>query len=195
MGADPGIPWTSTPAVNRSYREFARHYGFEIDPTPPRAPNENANLERFVRTIKEECLDRMIFFGAPMLRRATSEFLAHYHRERNHRGLGNRLIDPEESVGRREGKVVCHRRLGGLLRYYYRRAGRGRSGSGRCPHWMTSIGSERPNWRADSHPSAVVMAGWGRKRVVNSPVTCGCPASSSSILFLDSTPPPVHPPR
>ena len=61
---------------------------------PPRSPNLNAYAERLVRTIKESCLERMIFFGETSLRKAIAEFVAHYHLERNHQGLGNRLIVP-----------------------------------------------------------------------------------------------------
>jgi len=62
---------------------------------PPRSPNLNAYAERFVRSIKEECLDRMILVGQGALRRAVTEFVAHYHRERNHQGLRNRLSQSE----------------------------------------------------------------------------------------------------
>ena len=89
---------------------------------PPRSPNLNAYAERFVRTIKESCLDRMIFFGQPSLRRAINEFLEYYHHERNHQGLENRLIDPLTVVGSVDGDVACRERLGGVLRYYYRDA-------------------------------------------------------------------------
>jgi hypothetical protein len=89
---------------------------------PPRSPNLNAHLERFMRSLREECLDRMIFFGDQSLRRALKEFEAHYHHERNHQGLDNELIDPREEVGRTEGVLECRERLGGLLRYYHRRA-------------------------------------------------------------------------
>ena len=82
----------------------------------------NAHLERFHRSLKEECLDRMIFFGENSLRRAIDAFLVHYHSERNHQGIGNRLIEPGKDVGRRVGDVVCRERLGGMLRYHYRRA-------------------------------------------------------------------------
>src|SRR5215469_4284432 len=64
---------------------------------PPRSPNLNAYAERFVRSIKESCLDRMIFFGEGSLRKGIHEFVLHYHSERNHQGLGNRLIVPENS--------------------------------------------------------------------------------------------------
>jgi len=89
---------------------------------PPKSPNLNAHIERFHRSIKEESLNRMIFFGENSLRKAIDEFLTHFHSERNHQGLGNRLIEPGEEVGRREGQVVCRERLGGMLRYYYRKA-------------------------------------------------------------------------
>jgi putative transposase len=62
---------------------------------PPRSPNLNAHAERFVRSIKESCLERVILFGETSVRKATAEFVAHYHRERNHQGLENRLISPE----------------------------------------------------------------------------------------------------
>ena len=62
---------------------------------PPRSPNLNAHAERFVRSIKESCLERMILFGEESLRTAISNFVAHYHTERNHQGLANRLISPE----------------------------------------------------------------------------------------------------
>lgn len=88
--------------------------------TPFQAPNANAHAERFVRSIKEECLDRMILFGESHLRRALSEYLAHYHGERNHQGIGNELIEHVRSTG--DGEVVCRERLGGLLRYYHRAA-------------------------------------------------------------------------
>ena len=89
---------------------------------PPRSPNLNAHVERFFRSIKEGCLNRMIFFGEPTLHKAIQEFMTYYHHERNHQGLENRLIDPYEDVGKPEGSVNCNERLGGMLRYYYRKA-------------------------------------------------------------------------
>jgi transposase InsO family protein len=89
---------------------------------PPRSPNLNAYAERFVRTIKESCLNRLILFGEHSVRTATSEFIAHYHVERNHQGLRNRLISPEPLTGSVAGAVERRERLGGLLNYYYRSA-------------------------------------------------------------------------
>ena len=89
---------------------------------PARTPNLNAHLERFNRSLKEECLDRMIFFGESSLRNAVREFLVHYHTERNHQGMDNRILEPGGEVGRTSGDVERRERLGGLLSYYYRKA-------------------------------------------------------------------------
>ena len=70
---------------------------------PPRSPNLNAYAERFVRTIKESCLDRLILFGEDALRTAVREFVAHYHGERNHQGIGNLLIFPDPGLSGRDG--------------------------------------------------------------------------------------------
>jgi putative transposase len=95
--------------------------GIRVVLTPYRAPNANAYAERFVRSIKEECLDRMIPFGERHLRRAVTEYVEHYHRERNHQGLDNTLINagPHRPTGRR---IRRWPRLGGLLNYYERAA-------------------------------------------------------------------------
>jgi len=71
-------------------------------------------------SIKEECLSRMIFFGERSLQRATREFAAYYHEERNHRGIANRLISPKRCAGTFGKPVRCSERLGGLLRFYHR---------------------------------------------------------------------------
>jgi putative transposase len=89
---------------------------------PPRSPNLNAYAERFVRTIKEGCLERMILFGEDSLRTAIREFVAHYHFERNHQGLGNRLIISSDPSPAKTGTVQTRRRLGGMLNYYYHEA-------------------------------------------------------------------------
>jgi transposase InsO family protein len=79
----------------------------------------NAYAERFVRSIKESCLDRMILFGERSLRRAVREFVAHYHFERNHQGLDNQLIFPETSAAEPGAPIECRQRLGGMLKYYH----------------------------------------------------------------------------
>jgi transposase InsO family protein len=89
---------------------------------PPRSPNLNAYAERFVRSIKEECLNRMILVGQGSLRRAIDEFMSHYHLERNHQGLGNQLIREPVRNERADGPVHRRQRLGGMLSFYYRAA-------------------------------------------------------------------------
>jgi putative transposase len=95
--------------------------GIRVVHTPYRAPNANAYAERFVRSIKEECLNRLIPVGEQHFRRAVAEFVAHYHGERNHQGLGNELIERAAADGGL-GRVRRHRRLGGLLNFYARAA-------------------------------------------------------------------------
>ena len=75
--------------------------GVQLVRTPFRAPNCNAYAERFVRSIKEECLDRIVPLGERHFRRTLKAFVVHYHRERNHQGLGNELID---NAGYRQGR-------------------------------------------------------------------------------------------
>jgi hypothetical protein len=88
--------------------------------TPWRAPNAIAHAERFVRSIKQECLDRVIPLGERHFRHTVSEYIAHYHRERNHQGVANELIDvtlPNRSEGPiRPSTTRC------LLNYYERAA-------------------------------------------------------------------------
>ena len=89
---------------------------------PVRAPNCNAFAERFVRSIKDECLDHMILFGEASLRRALGAYVAHYHAERNHQGVGNRLLEPLAKVDSANDQIHCRERLGGMLNFYYREA-------------------------------------------------------------------------
>ena len=99
-----------------------RSVGIEAVKLPPRSPNLNAFAERFVRSIKFECLDRMIFFGEASLRRAITEYIEHYHVERPHQGIGNVVPFPLEQADSppRAGPIICRERLGGLLRSYER---------------------------------------------------------------------------
>lgn len=110
------------PLFTAEFRSTLAAAGVESLRLPARSPNLNAYAERFVRTIKESCLERMILFGENSLRRATREFLAHYHRERNHQGLNNRLIFPSPAGAIPTAPIQCRQRLGGMLNYYYRQA-------------------------------------------------------------------------
>jgi putative transposase len=109
------------PLFTTEFQSILTSVGVQCVKLPPRSPNLNAHAERFVRSIKESCLDRLILFGEGSLRRAICEFVTHYHHERNHQGLGNRLIasnpDPQAT-----GSVCRRERLGGMLNYYYRAA-------------------------------------------------------------------------
>jgi len=89
---------------------------------PARSPNLNAFAERWVRSVKEECLSHLILVGEGSLRRALNQYLPHYHEERNHQGKGNVLLFPKVNPSSREQPVQCRERLGGLLRYYHREA-------------------------------------------------------------------------
>jgi putative transposase len=89
---------------------------------PARSPNLNAYAERWVRSIKSECLSKVILFGDRSLRRAVSEYVAHYHAERNHQGKSNALLFPDAAEMRGSRPVRCRERLGGLLRYYHQDA-------------------------------------------------------------------------
>lgn len=111
------------PLFTKAFAETLKAAGVDVVKLPPKSPNLNAYAERFVRSIKSECLERMIFFDESHLRQAIEQYIEHYHDERNHQGLDNRLVAGRpEDPGPDEGRVECRQRLGGLLRYYYRRA-------------------------------------------------------------------------
>ena len=102
-------------------RERLGEAGIRVVQTPYRAPNANAYAERFVRSIKEECLNRVIPLGERHFRRTIGEFVAHDHRERNHQGLENALIEGGPAVTT-VGRIYRRQRLGGLLNHYARAA-------------------------------------------------------------------------
>ena len=109
------------PKWTRAMEEVLRTAGVRVVRTPPAAPNCNAHAERFVRSIKEECLDRVLPLGEWHLRRLIREFVAHYHIERNHQGIGNALIDRPLAQAA-TGPIRRRQRVGGVLSYYYRAA-------------------------------------------------------------------------
>jgi putative transposase len=102
-------------------RERLGAAGIRVVQTPFQAPNANAYAERFVRSIKEGCLNRVIPFGERHCRRTIAEYVEHYHRERNHQGLENELIEGAPAVDP-IGRIRRRQRLGGLLNYYCRAA-------------------------------------------------------------------------
>ena len=105
----------------RAVRARLGEAGIRVVQTPYRAPNANAYAERFVRSIKQECLDRVIPFGERHLRRTIAEYVEHYHRERNHQGIENTLIEGAPATGL-VGRIRRRPRLGGVLNYYERAA-------------------------------------------------------------------------
>ncbi len=105
-----------------AFRGLLEESGVKIVRLPRKSPNLNAYAERFVLSIRRECLNRIVPLGVGHLRRAVNQYLEHYHTERHHQGLGSELIDPGPTANRAEGTVVCRERLGGMLRYYYREA-------------------------------------------------------------------------
>ena len=107
---------------SEAFRKTLQNEGIESVRLPARSPNLSPHIERFMRSTKQESLDRLIFFGVRSLENATRQFLEHYHGERNHAGLGNKIIEPSGEVGSTEGVIQCRERLGGQLRYYYRDA-------------------------------------------------------------------------
>jgi transposase InsO family protein len=110
------------PLFTADFLEMIADAGVESVKLPSRSPNLNAYAERFVRSIKESCLNRVIFFGEESLRTAIQNFVAHYHSEGNHQGLANQLISPEAGHLDNAGEVQRRQRLGGMLNYYYRAA-------------------------------------------------------------------------
>jgi putative transposase len=91
---------------------------------PARSPNLNCYAERWVRSVKEDCLSRLILFGQSSLKRALQQYQVHYHEERNHQGKDNRLLFPRQTPPARRAQqpVQFQQRLGGLLKYCYRKA-------------------------------------------------------------------------
>jgi putative transposase len=107
------------PLFTNGLRMILRSSGIETVKLPPKSPNLNAYAERFVRSIKEECLNHLILSSEEQLRYVLSEYLAYYHMGRVHQGLG-RIIDPKHEGN--AGEIFCIERLGGLLKSYHRKA-------------------------------------------------------------------------
>jgi transposase InsO family protein len=112
------------PLFTAAFENILASVGLTSVKLPPQSPNLNAYAERFVRSIKESCLDRLILFGEASLRKAIQHFILHYHEERNHQGKGNQLLFPRAVLSNAplHGNVRCQQRLGGLLKYYHREA-------------------------------------------------------------------------
>ncbi len=110
------------PLYTVAFRQLLEDSGCKVLRLPARSPNLNAFAERFVLSVKSECLDKIVPLGERHLRASLRSFVEHYHRERHHQGLDNQLIQPSSSHAIDGGPVKCHERLGGTLKFYYREA-------------------------------------------------------------------------
>ncbi len=110
------------PLYSAAFRSILKESGVSVVRLPSRSPNLNSFAERFVRSIKSECLSRIIPLGERHLRHLISEYMGHYHCERNHHGVDNCLLIPAPSCSNTNGPVLKRERLGGVLNYYYRDA-------------------------------------------------------------------------
>jgi transposase InsO family protein len=110
------------PLYTGEFRAAMKRGGVEVLRLPPSSPNLNAFAERFVLSIRSECLDRIVPLSEAHLRRSISEYLRHYHFERNHQGLGNELIEASPAAANTNGRIERRERLGGLLTFYTRSA-------------------------------------------------------------------------
>jgi transposase InsO family protein len=106
-----------------AFKQMLDESGVKRLPLPPRSPNLNAIAERWVRSVKSESLSQLILFGERSLHHVLSQYLAHYHEERCHQGLGNVIPFPVRQVANDyEGPIGCRERLGGMLKFYARKA-------------------------------------------------------------------------
>ncbi len=109
------------PLYTKVFEEILSSGGVHPVRLPARSPNLNAYAERFVRSIKDECLNRVVPLGEGHLRRLVHEYVEHYHRERNHQGRDNQLLE-RAPPARLDADIRRRERLGGLLSFYYREA-------------------------------------------------------------------------
>ena len=110
------------PVYTAAFRKMLGVSGVKVLRLPARSPNLNAHVERFVLSIKSECLDKIVPLGEAHLRWAVAQYVLHYHSERPHQGLEGELIAEDGRAGPAEGEVRCRERVGGMLKFYYREA-------------------------------------------------------------------------
>ncbi len=110
------------PLYTCAFLEILQSSGVRPIKLPPRSPNLNAYAERFVRSIKEGCLNRVVLLGEGHLHLVVHEYVQHYHLERNHQGLDNQLLERPPPSANADAAVHRRQRIGGLLNYYHREA-------------------------------------------------------------------------
>jgi len=106
------------PLYTAAFRELLTASGVKPVRLPPRSPNLK-RLRRALRSLRQECLDKLVLLGEHHLRKAVSEYAAHYHTERNHQGIGSQIIQPIR-ISEHAGSIVAREHLGGQLRFYRR---------------------------------------------------------------------------
>ena len=102
------------PLLTTCFRRMLKDSGTKPVRLPARSPDLNAFAERFVLSIKSECLNKIIPLGEKHLRSTIKEYMAHYHGERNHQGLGSRIIHGDDNVGRSKGDIKTRSRCARL---------------------------------------------------------------------------------
>ncbi len=111
------------PLFTKAFRKTLASSGVKTAKTPAMSPNCNPFAERFVKSIKYECLNHCVFFGERHVRYVIKEYMSHYMTERFHQGLGGNLIVPScANDNKTTGAIICRSRLGGLLNCYCRDA-------------------------------------------------------------------------
>jgi len=106
------------PLFTQAFAEILRAAGVKTVKLPARSPNLTAFAERFVLSVRTECLRRVIPLSERHLRTILTEFLIHCHSERNHQGLGNKLLTPPPANSNAGGSIQCRERLGGILNHF-----------------------------------------------------------------------------
>jgi hypothetical protein len=113
------------PVFTEAWTALPQTGGVKCVPIPAQSPNCNPHAERFVKTVRTECLDHFVIFGERHLRHLITEFAGHYLTERHHQGIGGQIIRPKASPSNDNATldaIGCRSRLGGLLNYYHREA-------------------------------------------------------------------------
>lgn len=110
------------PLYTKPFRELLAASGVKVVRLPRASPNLSAHVERWIRSIRHELLDRLVIVGEDHLRRVVTAYVTHYNHERPHQGLDGRLVDPDPRASNRSGPVRRVDRVGGLLRFYHRAA-------------------------------------------------------------------------
>jgi hypothetical protein len=113
------------PVFTEAWAALLQTGGVKCVPIPAQSPNCNPHAERFVKTVRPECLDHFVICGEHHLRHLITEFMRHYLTERHHQGIGSQIITPKPSPSNDNatlGVIGCRSRLGGLLNYYCREA-------------------------------------------------------------------------